>query len=215
LEGAEGVDASPKKGVSRLKGLKVLVDVGGHDSERLYVIPEEWACGELRSYATLCSAGSYGDVLADEHATSTVIDAMWRQLDDLPEGQEDLDERGLFDWHVKHGTPFDADQVFGEEGRREWCPSADESSAAFAEMNAPDVWERFKRLDDGWGIDYDPSDYLPAEEREQVLAALRALGCEVHECPGLTGMYNRPSDDLVSRIDAGKWPPQTTRSEKG
>jgi len=70
-----------------LVGTVLLVGVG-LDGERLLVIPEAWARRELRSYATLRSARSYRDLLADDDAAETVVDALQRSLQDL---DEDLD----------------------------------------------------------------------------------------------------------------------------
>jgi len=193
-----------------LTGTVVLVDVGD-DGERLYVIPESWARSELRSYATLRFARSYRDVLADDAAVKTVVDAIGRLLEDADEG---LTERELFEQRVAGDAPFDAEDFFGLEGWRRWCPSPEESSAGFAEDNAPALWSRFRQLDGGWGIDYDPSDFLPAKDQEQILAELRVLGCEILPCPGLVRMYQDPAPDLAARIDAGEWPPRPRESPR-
>lgn len=75
------------------------------------------------------------------------------------------------------------------------------------------LWSRFRQPDGGWGIDYDPTDYLPAEDQEKILAELRILGCEILHCPGLVGQYWGPDPDLVARIDAGEWPPRPGKPE--
>jgi hypothetical protein len=186
-----------------LAGTVLLVDGGGYDGERLYVIPEFRARSELRSYATLRFARSYRDLLADDAAVQTVVDALGRFLEDL---DEDLNERGLFARRVAEDASFDAEAVFGSEGWRQWVPSAEESSAQFAEGCAPILWSRFRQVDGGWGIDYDPTDYLAVEDEEQILAELRVLGCEILHCPELVRLYNDPDPDLVARIDAGEWP---------
>jgi hypothetical protein len=205
--------AEPVDKPGSLAGTVVLVEVGGPDGERLFVIPESWARSELRSYATLNFARSYRDVLADDAAVQTVVDALGRFLEDpdedlLQDLDEDLNERELFAQRVAEDAPFDAEEVFGFEGWRQWCPSAEESSARFAEGSAPVLWSRFGRPDGGWGIDYDPTDYLAAEDAEQILAELRVLGCEILHCPGLVTLYYNPDPELVARIDAGEWPPR-------
>ncbi|GIH68004.1 hypothetical protein [Sphaerimonospora thailandensis] len=196
-----------------LAGTVVLVEVSDVDDDRLYVIPESWARGELRGYATLCHARTYRDVLVDDDAVETVVAALERRLeDDEPEEGDEaeggVDARELFARRVAEDARFDTDAVFGVEGWRDWIPSAEESSAWFAESKVPVLWSRFKRVDGAWGIDYDPTDYLPAEDRERILAELRVLGCEIRECPGLVRLYWDPDPDLVARIDAGEWPPR-------
>jgi hypothetical protein len=60
----------------------VLVVVGENtqECERLFVIPESWARRHLRSYAVLTHARSYRDVLADDDAVQTVVEALDRSL---------------------------------------------------------------------------------------------------------------------------------------
>ncbi len=192
-----------------LAGTVLLVDVGD-DDQRLYVIPESWARSELRSYATLRFARSYRDVLADDAAAQTVVDALRPLLEDL---DENLNAHELLTQRVAEDAPFDTEAVFGSEGWRQWTPSADESSAQFAEACAPVLWSRFRQPDSGWGIDYDPTDYLAAADQEQILAELRVLGCEILHCPGLARLYRDPDPDLVARIDAGEWPPRSAQPE--
>ena len=60
---------------------------------------------------------------------------------------------------------------------------------------------------------HDPTDYLAAEDAEQILAELRVLGCEILRCPGLVRVYYDPDPDLVARIDAGEWPPRSRDPE--
>jgi hypothetical protein len=192
-----------------LVGIVVLVDVD-NDGEELYVIPESRARSELRSYATLNFARSYRDVLADDDAVQTVVDALGRFLEDL---DEDLNGRELFAQRVAEDAPFDANEFFGPGGWRQWMPNHAQSSAGFVEGSAPVLWSRFKQPDGGWGIDYDPTDYLAAEDKEQILTELRVLGCEILHCPGLTSQYWGPDPDLVARIDAGEWPPRSGEPE--
>lgn len=187
-----------------LSGTVVLVDVED-DDERLYVIPESQARAELRSYATLRFARSYRDVLVDDAAVQTVVDALGRFLEDRG---EDLYGRELFAQRVTEDAPFDADKVFGSASWRQWIPNHAQSSAGFAEGSAPVLWSRFRQPDGGWGIDYDPTDYLAAEDKEEILAELRVLGCEILHCPDLVSQYWGPAPDLAARIDADQWPPR-------
>lgn len=218
LSGDDSVDESdslegPVEKPGSLVGTVVLVDVGDGNDERLYVIPESWARSQLRSYATLCFARSYRDVLVDDSAVQTVVEALERSsLEDLDEDSdedqdEDIDGRELFVRRVAADGAFDAEEFFGSEGWRQWTPGGAESTAQFLEARAPALWNRFKQPDSGWGIDYDPVDYLAPADEEQILAGLRALGCKIVRCPGLAGLYWGPAPDLVARIDAGEWPP--------
>jgi hypothetical protein len=188
-----------------LAGTVILVDVDDGNDERLYVIPESWARSELRSYATLQFARSYRDVLADDDAVQTVLEGLGRYLEDL---EEDLDARELFERRVAEDAPFNAMEFFGDEGWRHWCPGGAQTTAQFLEGKAPALWSRFRQPDGGWGIDYDPVDYLAPADEQQIIAGLRALGCEIVRCPGLGRQYWGPDPDLVARIDAGEWPPR-------
>ena len=91
-------------------------------------------------------------------------------------------------------------------------PSFAESSARFFEVHAPALWSQFRVRDGGWGIDYDPTDYVAVEDEGQVVAGLRALGYEILRCPGLENQYWGPDDDLVARIDSGQWPQRPTKT---
>jgi hypothetical protein len=117
LEDSEDVEELDEPG--SLAGTVVLVDVCD-DGERLLVIPVDVACSELRTYATLRHAGTYRDVLADDGAVKTVVEALGRRLDERDEGGEDPDEglsaRELFDRRVADDAPFITDAVFGEGG---------------------------------------------------------------------------------------------------
>jgi hypothetical protein len=192
-----------------LAGTVILVDVGDGNDERLYVIPESRARSELRSYATLEFARSYRDVLADDDAVQAVLEGLGRYLEDPDEDlEEDLDARELFERRVAEDTPFNAMEFFGDEGWRQWCPGGAESTAQFLEGKAPALWSRFRQPDGGWGIDYDPVDYLAPADEQQIIAGLRDLGCEIVRCPGLGRQYWGAAPDLVARIDAGEWPPR-------
>jgi hypothetical protein len=211
LPPAEAVDQP-----GSLAGTVVLVDVGD-DPERLFVIPVDAACSELRTYATLVHAGTYRDVLADVGAVETVVEALGRRLDERDEDDEGLEEglsaRELFDRRVAEDASFSTDAVFGEEGWREWCPDHRAATERFVRRRAPRLWERFGKGDGGWGIDYDPVDQLPAADQDQILARLQALGCEILPCPELDQQYWNPDRDLAARIDAGKWPPRSGEPE--
>jgi len=192
-----------------LAGAVVLVDVGD-GGERLLVIPVDVACSELRTYATLSHAGTYRDVLADDGAAETVVEALGRRLDERDEDDEGLEEgvsaRELFDRRLAQDASFSTDAVFGEEGWREWCPDHRAATKRFIRGRAPRLWERFSQGDGGWGIDYDPVDGLPAADQDQILARLQALGCEILPCPELDHQYGSPDRNLTARIDAGEWP---------
>jgi hypothetical protein len=207
---AEDEDAEDLDEPGSLVGTVVLVDVGD-DGERLLVIPAGVACSELRTYATLQHAGAYRDVLADNGAVETVVEALRRHLDERAEDDKDLDEglsaRDLFDRRVAEDASFSSDAVFGEEGWREWCPDQRAATELFVSGSAPQLWERFSEGDGGWGIDYDPVDHLPAAKQDAILTRLRTLGCEILLCPGLDQQYWNPDSDLAARIDAGEWPP--------
>jgi hypothetical protein len=208
LEDSEDAEDLDEPG--SLAGTVVLVDVRD-DGERLLVIPLDVACSELRTYATLQHAGTYRDVLADDGAVETVVEALGRRLDERAEDDEDLDEglsaRELFDRRVAEDDPFSTDAVFGEVGWREWCPDQRAATKWFVSGSASRLWERFSEGDGGWGIDYDPVDYLPAAKQDAILARLQALGCEILLCPGLDQQYWNPDRDLAARIDASEWPP--------
>ena len=199
-----------------LAGTVVLVAVGENDQEceRLFVIPESWACCDLRRYAVLTHARSYRDVLADDDAVQTVVEALDRSLRDPGEVYdpwepvEDLGGRKLFDQRAAAGEPFDAHEFFGHGGWRQWVPDGRQDTAGFLKSKAPALWNRFRRGDGGWGIDYDPVEMLYCGDEEQILAELRKLGCEIIRCPGLSEQYWNPDPDLVARIDAGEWPPK-------
>ena len=209
LEDSEDVEDLDEPG--SLAGTVVLVDVGDSD-ERLFLIPMDVACSELRTYATLRHAGTYRDVIADDGAVETVVEALGMRLDERDEGDEDLEEglsaRELFDRRVAEDASFSTDAVFGEEGWREWCPDHRAATERFVSGSAPRLWERFSEGDGGWGIDYDPVDNLPAAEQDQIIARLQALGCEILPCPELDQQYWNPDRDLVARIDVGEWPPK-------
>jgi hypothetical protein len=183
-----GEDAEDLDEPGSLAGTVVLVDAGD-DGERLLVIPVDVACRELRTYATLQLAGTYRDVLADDDAVETVVAALGRRLDERDEDDEDPDEglsaRELFDRRVADDASFSTDAVFGEEGWREWCPDQRAATKLFVSGRAPRLWERFGEGDGGWGIDYDPVDYLPTADQDQILAGLQALGCEILPRSGL------------------------------
>jgi hypothetical protein len=205
-ENVEDLDAP-----GSLAATVVLVDVGD-DPERLFLIPVDVACSELRTYATLLHAGTYRDVLADDGAVETVVEALGRRLAERDEDEEDLEDdlsaRELFDRRVAEDASFSTDAVFGEEGWREWCPDHRAATEGFVSGSAPRLWERFSEGDGGWGIDYDPVDYLPAAHQDQILARLQALGGGILPCPGLAHQYRDPDGDLVARIDVGEWPPK-------
>lgn len=114
----------------------------------------------------------------------------------------------MFDRRVAEDASFSTDAVFGEGGWREWCPDHRAATEQFVSGSAPRLWERFSEGDDGWGIDYNPVDNLPAAEQDQILARLQALGCEILPCPELDQQYWNPDRNLVARIDAGEWPPK-------
>jgi hypothetical protein len=175
-------------------------------------IPVDVARSELRTYATLRHAGTYRDVLADDGAAETVVEALGRRLDERDEDDGDLEEglsaRELFDRRVAEDASFSTDAVFGEGGWREWCPDHRAATKGFVSGSAPRLWKRFGEMDGGWGIDYDPVDYLPTTEQDQILARLQALGCEILPCPGLDHQYWNPDPDLTARINAGEWPPK-------
>jgi hypothetical protein len=197
-----------------LTGTVILVDVGDGNDERLYVIPEPWARSELRSYATLQFARSYRDVLADDDAVQTVLEGLERYLEDPDEDlEEDPDARELFERRVAEDAPFSAMEFFGDEGWRQWCPGGAESTTQFLEGKAPALWSRFRQPGGGWGIDYEPVDYLAPADEQQIIAGLRALGCEIVRCRGLDRQYWGPAPDLVARIDAGEWPPRPGQPE--
>jgi hypothetical protein len=210
-EDAEDEDAEDLDEPGSLAGTVVLVDVGD-DGERLLVIPLDVARGELRTYATLRHAGTYRDVLADDGAVETVVEALGRRIDERDEDDEALKDglsaRELFDRRVAEDASFSTNAVFGEEGWREWCPDQRAATELFVRGSAPRLWERFSEGDGGWGIDYDPVDSLPAAKQDAILARLQAVGCEILPCPGLDQQYWNPDGDIAAQIDAGEWPPR-------
>jgi hypothetical protein len=209
LEDSENAEDLDEPGF--LAGTVVLVDVGD-DGERLLVIPLDVACRELRTYATLQHAGAYRDVLTDKNAVEAVVEALGRHIDDGDEDDEDLGEglsaRELFDRRVAEDASFATDAVFGEEGWWWWCPDQRTATERFISGSAPRLWKLFSESDSGWGIDYDPVDYLPAAKQDAILARLQALGCEILLCPGLDQQYWGPDSELAARIDTGEWPPR-------
>jgi hypothetical protein len=147
LEDSEDVEDLDEPG--SLAGTVVLVDVGDSD-ERLFLIPMDVACSELRTYATLRHAGTYRDVIADDGAVETVVEALGMRLDERDEDDEDLEEglsaRELFDRRVAEDASFSTDAVFGEEGWREWCPDHRAATERFVSGSAPRLWERGLRV---------------------------------------------------------------------
>lgn len=166
------------------------------DGERLLVLPREWCLSEVSLHGTLEHSRTYGDVRKDAGAWGLVEDEMadyLRRLYENGEIEEDVSERTARRRYASASSPFEADSFFADEEQR-WRPDAYLSTEQWLTDTEPELAEVFCESDTGWGINYTPSWFVPAESRELFERLLIRLGYRIQHLTDLHDLYlNSPA----------------------
>ncbi|MFE9958144.1 hypothetical protein [Micromonospora sp. NPDC005299] len=142
-------------------------------SERLAVVPLAQAVQDVEAIGTIGAAQTLGEIRQSAPALAIVRE--WYDPDRWDEHAE-LDS-------LPDDTPFDVEDWLGE---CTWQPVV---RLRTAELAPQDLLEEYGRLDDGFGIDYEPAPWLSVEDQPAIEARLRKMDYEIVHDDALLTAY--------------------------